>query len=373
MNPDFDDTQPNPAIVTPHMIRMDEDEASGPGCLIWGVVGVFMLVLSVGAVLMAALAGWNDGYRVATGNATATSVQELQVQCDSIPGDLANGAFGLAQRRVDTLLLTTPAAPCLATLAPQMTSVYASAMQTLTPAATATTELVPTMPSETPVIVLTAAPTSSSGFDLAALLTEAQTDISLSQNMTAIDTLDAISAIDPTYQKPLIDQLIFSALTNEARNLFSSGANLAQAITLVNRAENYGDIGELNYERFIADLWLQAQAYSGVNYPRAIQLLGRIVYEQNLPNYRNAQVELFNQYVAYGSTLLATGDPCTARSQFDTALTMYTSGDVAGKRAAADAACSAVPLTGTLDPLAPTPDPASSGGSSGGSGIGERP
>lgn len=379
MQPSLDDTQPNPAIAIPNLINMDEAEplSSGPGCLLWGVVGTFMLIVALATVIMAMLAGWNDGYKVAIGNATATSAQDLQEQCALIPNDLASGAFGLANVRAESLLMMTPMVDCLVTLAPQMTQAYSSAMQTLTPIVTPTiaaTDIVVTSEATQELIVASPVPTSSSGFDPNALLVEAQAQIAAGDNLSAIDTLDAIGAIDPTFQKSLIDQLIFSALTNEARDLFLTGANLAQAITLTDRAELYGDIGELNYERFIADLWLQAQAYSGVNYPKAIQLLSQIVYDQGLPNYRNAQVEMFNQYVAYGDALFASGDPCGARSQYDTALTMYNNGEVQGKRGAADTGCSAG-IVLTIDPLAPTPDPANSGGSSGTgtAPIGQRP
>jgi tetratricopeptide (TPR) repeat protein len=378
LNYSLDDTQPNPAVSMPHMVTMDDDEGSGPGCVVWGLVGVFMLAGSLFVVLMAGLAGWNDGYRVAIGNATATSAQEILTQCNLIPNDLAQNAFGLAQVRVNSLMQSPQGAECVATLAPQMTAVYSSAMQTLTPAATATAE-----PTATPALVVDAspspdappAPTSSSGFDLGGLLAEAQADVNAGEFLRAIDTLDAISAVDPTFQKSQVDQLLFRALTSEATRQFRGGGNLAQAIALTSRAEAYGDVGELNYERFIAELWLQAQAYSGVNYPRAIQLLNRIVFEQRLPNYRNAQQQLVNQYIAYGDALALGGDPCNAVQQFDQAVRISNSQTANTKRANAQAACTALQTAPTLDPFAPTPDPAASGGSSG-SGtapIGQRP
>ncbi|XWX03738.1 hypothetical protein VZO05_14620 [Aggregatilineales bacterium SYSU G02658] len=378
MNYSLDDTQPNRAVSMPHMVTVEDEEGGGPGCVVWGLVGAFMVAGSLFVVLMAALAGWNDGYRVAIGNATATSAQEILTQCNLIPNDLAQNAFGLAQVRVNSLMESPQGAECVATLAPQMTAVYSSAMQTLTPAATATPE-----PSPTPALVVDAAPppdappapTSSSGFDLGGLLAEAEADIEAGEYLRAIDTLDAISAVDPTFQKSRVDQLLFRALTSEATRQFRGGGNLAQAIALTSRAEVYGDVGELNYERFIAELWLQSQAYSGVNYPRAIQLLNRIVFEQNLPNYRNARQALINQYIAYGDALALGGDPCSAVQQFDQAIRLSGSPTASAKRATAEAACLGLQPTPTLDPLAPTPDPANNGGSSG-SGtapIGQRP
>src|SRR5690606_12540845 len=101
----------------------------------------------------------------------------------------------------------------------------------------------------TQVIELTAvtteilAPTSASGFDLDALLVEAQTFISQGNYIDAISTLDALVAIDPTFQRETVNGLLYNSLTQRASRLYQTeGGSLAEAILLTDRAAEYGDI-----------------------------------------------------------------------------------------------------------------------------------
>jgi len=350
----------------------DEDGLVGPGCLAWGLVLAFCVALAFGIVGAAGFAGWTDGLRVGQANATATRSSDIGAQCERIPADLASGSLGLAAARLNDLALSTPAIDCVALFAPTATTLYLQSLATATftpspsPSATPSpTPLPPDAPTQSPSP--TPAPTSASGFDLAALLQEAQAQINNSQLRDAIDTLSAISAIDPAYEKATVDQLMVQALTSEARRLYRSGENLAEAVLLTNRAEEYGDVGDLNYERFIASLYLEAQAYRKTNDRLAIQLLSRIIYEQNLPNYMGGSVmtQLFESYVGYGD-LLALTDPCNAATQYGQALSLRSDGSVLAKRDQASAICSglstpsgstpdpSIPLP-TTDPNAPTP------------------
>jgi len=337
----------------------DEEEASGPGCLAWGLVLVFCLALAFGIVGVAGFAGWTEGLRVGQANATATRSGDIGAQCERIPADLASGSLGLAALRLNDLAQATPGVPCVAIFAPTATALHlqslATATSTPTPTSTETPSLT-TAPPDAPTLPPSPspAPTSASGFNLEALLQEAQAQIAAGQLREAIDTLSAISAIDPEYQKGIVDQLMVQALTSEARRLYRSGQNLAEAVLLTNRAEEYGSVGDLNYERFIASLYLEAQAYRKTNDRLAIQLLSRIIYEQNLPNYMGGAVmtQLFESYVGYGD-LLSLGDPCNAVTQYNQALRMRQDGSVQAKRDQASAACSG--LSSTL--TAPAPDP----------------
>lgn len=360
--PNLDDTQPRLPAAFPdrptHFITPDEDNADdGPGCLVWSVVFGFMLLLALGVVGLAGLAGWNEGLRVAIGNATATQSSEIVAQCARIPQDLASGSFGLAQRRFESLGAFTPPPPCVAQLAPTATAAYLASLPTNTPTPTPTL-----LPSSTPTPEVTQEPstpfpTSASGFDLNKLLAEAQQLLSAGKFNEAIDTLDALAAIDHTFETVTVDRLLYQALTSEARNLFRSGQNLAQAILLTNRAEQYGNVGDLSYERYIAELYLQAQIYRDVNFAQAIRLLTQIVYQQDLTNYMGGEAlrQLNNQTVKYADLLAQNGDYCGAQAQYDSALSMFPNTDVSNKRAAAAAACASGVIGATQDPLAPVP------------------
>jgi len=352
----------------PNVIPPD-DENNGPGCFVWFLVSSFSIFLAVVVVIMAMLAGWSQGIDVAQANATSTRNVDIQTQCEFLARDLANGNLSLAERRFDDLILATPAIPCVIQFAPTATALYFENLPTTTP-----TPLPPTATATmtaTPIVTVapaTAIPTladtnittpvqsqSSSGgvqinFDLDGLLVEARTAISEQRYTDAIDTLDAIIAIDIDFQKGTVDNLLFTALTSEARFLYITGGNLAQANLLVTRAEEFGDVGDLSYERFIAQLYLEAQGYRNINYPLAIQSLNQIVITQGLTNYRDASTQLVDQYVKYGDSLVEGFDFCLAETQFNAALQLTTDVEITTKRNNASEECRTQNLFGTATP-----------------------
>lgn len=342
----LDDTQPNKPIKLPPQSAgygKDDDEiaSGGPGCLAWGVVGIFSLVLALVVVLLAAFSGWSGGLAVARENATATQSAYIFDQCIRTGNDIVMGNMGLVQRRLDDLLLQTPVPDCLAQYIPTATQLYINNLPTATSTASPTPTLTPT-----PVITLapevTAEPQTvinDTGYDLAGLLAEARMQFDTSDFRGAIDTLEAIIAVDPNYEKTQVDNLLYQTLTRQATFLYRNDGNLAEAILLTNRAEEYGDVGELNFERAVAQIYLEAQVAKGVNYGMAIRLLNQIVGTYGLPNYRGAQQQLIEQYIAYGDFLVQSSDNCGAVAQYDAALQFAVNDSVRTKRDSASQIC----------------------------------
>lgn len=319
------------------------DDGGGPGCLIWGGLGFFMVLMSAAIVLIAGMAGWSDGLKIAYSEATAEEAALIDQQCQLIVTDLNEGRFSLAQQRLISLEAMVPVVPCVATLAPQATARFLESqpMQTALPEATATIESLVTAtpePEATSSDVVDAVPTSNSPYDLDGLLTEAEQLLAEGDVMEAIDTLEAIQALDATYQKARIDQMLFNALINEAeRNFRAPGGSLAEAILLTDRAAEYGDIGEMAFEREVASLYLSAQTYLNLNFGEAIRLLNSVLNLSS--NYKNARSLLYGQYVAYGDALMASFSSCQAVVQYNNALQMQNDPSVGGKRDAAQTAC----------------------------------
>ncbi|MCA9912206.1 MAG: hypothetical protein KC496_02605 [Anaerolineae bacterium] len=184
------------------------------------------------------------------------------------------------------------------------------------------------------------------------MLIEAQGYIAEANYSEAIRTLDAIVAIDPNFQPQQVNGLLFNSLTARAELLFISGGSLAEAIQLTNRAEEYGDIGSLNFERGVAQLYLNALPYLDVNYAEAIRLLTQV---RNLsPNYRDSVSLLLDQYIAYGDALVASGDACSAGQQYAAALQLAPQNQsVVQKQSEAQAVCNGLATpAGTVDPNA---------------------
>jgi len=373
-----DDTQPrNPlkgqdtnqfkqkptTLVYPDQV---EEEASGPGCVVWGIVGMFSVLLAGVLVIVSAFVGWNSGVSIARSNATATLASEIQVQCDQMQTSIEGGNTGLVQRRIEFLQQQTPSPDCLTEFIPTATQLYLDSLPTatFTPTETQTPTITPTVEvtvtaEATEDLVVQTEPTTSSlyDFDMDGLLAEAEAQLAESNYQDAIDTLDAIIAIDENFQRSRVESMYFNALTSEATRLFRTG-QLAEGIVITGRAEAYGDIQGLNYERFIAQLYLDAQRLKITNPAESVRLFSRVAYEQGLTNYLNGQVltELQEAYANYGDSLSEQGDACAARGQYDAALQLQPVGtnisraEVITKRDSAAQACSGAVPAGQATP-----------------------
>lgn len=355
MYPNLDDTQPNKPVAYP-----PDDAPQGPGCLAWGIVGIFSLTMAVAIVFVATFAGWSDGLGIARDNATATRGADVAAQCSFLPTDIANENVNLVARRFEDIAQGAALPACAQALAPQATEIYLRSIATATLMPTLTPTLTPTSPPTTaPEITQVAAPDASSAeleFDPTPLLAEARQFIDNEQYLEAVDTLDAVLAIDPNYQRTTVNQLLFDALTREARRLYRTGGNLQEAILLTNRAEEYGSLADsdLNFERAVARLYVDAQAFLNLDYPEAIRLLNQVV--SLAPDYRDTRRLLVEQYTDYGDAFAIGGEPCRAVAQFDGALRIQPNPNVENKRQQAEQACIALtqqPNTGVSTPTSP--------------------
>ena len=350
-----------------------DDEVGGPGCIVWGIVGMFSVLLAGVLVIAAMFAGWNSGISVARSNATATVGSDIQVQCDRMQTDIDGGNPGLLQRRIEVLQAYTPEPECLAEYIPIATELYIQSLPTETPLPTETSTptitptLEPTSITESTATatletIVTQSSSSLFEYDLDALLAEAEAQLAEQNYADAIETLDAIIAIDENFQSTKVKPLYFNALTSEATRLFHTG-KLAEGIVITGRAEELGDVQGLNYERFIAQLYLDAVRLKTTNPTESVRLFGRIAYEQGLTNYLNGQVmtELQEAYTSYANSLSEIGEYCSARDQYNAALalqpivTNIVRSEVTLKRDSALQACSGVvpagstPIEGTTE------------------------
>ncbi|MDZ4669649.1 MAG: hypothetical protein SH821_02165 [Phototrophicales bacterium] len=380
----------------------------GPGCLVWGIMGVFIVILSVVFVVLAGAAGWTEGQRLANGDATATQAEFINESLRRIPTDVAMMNDYNFQLRLNALAQMTPGVPQVPEL--QITATAMAGQQIVNlqltqlpqdfinndrarieqrlayllqhmpnlaelPAyqATATAYInlfTPTATLEVVQAVATApsqvAPTlnATGQFDLPALFATARQQVDFGQLAEAYNTLDIIIRVDETYERNSVRGLMNLVLTRQAQPLYASLETLAEAIRLTDLAEEYGDIGELNYERLIAALYLNVVSASGSgNHAIAIRRLGDILQYQSTYKGINLNQVLYDEYVAYGDALVTGAQACQAVPQYRAALNLFSSGPAAGKRDVAQAQCNAsnVPATSsapvgeipTYEPIAP--------------------
>jgi len=345
-----------------HMMTDD-----GPGCWLWGVVGLFSSLMAVAVVMLAAFAGWSDGSKIGQATEAATQALGIQDQCARVEQELAAGDQSYINVRITSLQKLTPVPACLANAIPSATVLYLTSLPTVTATATLTFTPAPTLEvtaGATAQIApqATTAITGGSQFNPGPLLDEARLQISAAQWKEAADTLDAVMAIDPNYQTIEVKQLMFKALSEYAISIYrSTDGNLAEAILFTTRAERYGDLNQsplgLNFERSVAQLYLDATASKGMNYPDAIRLYTQVIGLS--PLYRDARAQLIDQYTKYGDLFAISGQNCEAVPQYEAALDLSGSDTVRVKRDNTVTACS-LGTTPTVDPNqpgAPTADP----------------
>jgi hypothetical protein len=353
----LEDTQPvRPVTVMPE----DEPRSGGPGCLVWGLIGLLIIGFAGLIIALAGFAGWTSGQRIAQANATATSGAVIIDQLNRIPGDIASKNQVLLNARLNFLLTLTPAVPGVLDLAQTATAIT---IPTATPTATATepsTAEATEAATSVPIV-----PSGSATPDLTALLQQAQTSAGTTDWDTTINTLDAIMGYDENFQTNTVHALMFEALTKKALSLYRGGdtSRLAEANQLTDRASQFGNIetSDANYESIIASQYIDAVNAIGVDYNLAIRKLTSL-YSQ-APSYRDVFQLLVSQYIGYGDALASGGQPCSAVAQYQSALSLRDDASVSAKRDAAQTACtsqatqatSGTPLPGGIAPVGVAP------------------
>lgn len=341
-----DDTQPRapfrverqtePPLIPPPTDD-DNQPGGGPGCVLLGAVGTVMLGCALLVALMAGAAGWTSGQQIARANATATQGAQVADQLERIPGDISSGNIVMLEARLRFLATLTPGVPGIPELMQTATAVADQLQPTATPTATPTPEATPT--AAAPAAEAPPPTLASGGFDKAALLEQARGAVTLAQYEDGIDLLDALIALDPAYERPTVNALMLEALRSRALILFRTGTNLAEAIVLTDRAEDFGLSGQddLRFEREVATLYLNARSASGANYGAAVQALQRVL--ELSPNYLNARQLLFQQHVAQGDLWAAQNEYCPAVGPYTNALNVLNDPSVAAKRTNAEMLC----------------------------------
>lgn len=295
-------------------------------------------------------------------NATATLNAAIGPALTPIPEQLANGdLLGVdnALAYVQSLVPDYAELPALQATATAAMDAMIAANQ---PTATQEAAIVETTPEATEPVIIEATPEpiaadDDGGFNLDDLLQDAEVALSAGDYEDAYDLLAAIQRIDAAFEPAEVQGLLRQTLTAWANALFSTDDDLPEAIRVTNLLEDTGAaIGELDYERFIAGLYVDAQTAIDLgNHPLAIQRLNEIRGFQQEYKGNNINRQLFNEYVDYAEAWELGGQPCQAVTQLDRALQLFQDAIVQNQRDSAQQACE-LGTTPTA-PAGSTPDP----------------
>ncbi len=351
MSYSVDDTQPvvpfegEPLNLQPTIEPGDVPPPRSGGCLLSGLIAGMLIFVAVAIVALSAAAGWTAGQREANGNATATQNAAIDEQMQHIPADIASSNLPMLDTRLRWLATQAPDIPGVSDFMATATALYQSSLPTATPLASPTPEAsIESAATEDFEIT----PEASGGYDLAAILNQAEDAIASSQWNDAIRLLDVIMGADSSFETATVRHLMFQSLTSYANQLYNA-KKPAEANLLVDRAEEYGSIpGDLSYERYAAELYLEARAAVGTGSPSAINALQELINLGQGRYYQDAQTLLYNAYVARGDGYVAQGNNCSAAGQYQNAMNIFASGVANGKYAGAQNAC--LNATPTTDP-----------------------
>jgi len=183
-------------------------------------------------------------------------------------------------------------------------------------------------------------------------LQQAQLAVDGGQWNDAIDLLDVIMGLDEMYETARVRDLMRRALNSYALQLYNNDQP-ATANVIAGRAEDLGLLdGNIAYERYVAELYLNARTGTTLGDPRALADLREILNQGAAGRYYTAaQQLLYDQYVRLGDAQVAIGQYCPAAIQYQNAVNIFPSGIATGKLSTANTFCAQA--TPTIDPFNP--------------------
>ncbi|MCA9904583.1 MAG: hypothetical protein KC547_12075 [Anaerolineae bacterium] len=361
----LEDTRPQPALRDEDMVPgqvYEGDDGSGSrgmSCGVTALMIVFLGLIAIGIVALTTYAGWTVGQREAATLAAATQASRIDEQLAFIPRDIESRNTFMLNVRLQWLSLMTPGVPQVSEIGPTATAIFMEEQLSATPLATATATPTPEIAATSTEAPIATNP--GGGFDLADLLGRAQTAVDTAQWNEAIDLLDAISGLDPTYEATRVRRLLMQALNRYAAELYNTyrpgdPGRLAEAIVITDRAEQLGPLDNgLAYERNAAQLYLDVRRMVGLDPWQAIQALEQLSGLGQGRYYEEARQQLQAQWVALGDAQVSINEYCPAVQYYQNAINVSAAGGAIAKRDNASNLCAQatpVPLPGTVLPPA---------------------
>lgn len=274
-----------------------------------------LCVLSA-AVVMAIAGGLRAGQQTRDTYATQTTVAEIDLQYRLGLDNLAAGDYGLAAQRLSWVLERAPGYLDAAERLAEARSLGEGGVE----AVVAT----PIPPSE--------ADTLGEQFD------EARAFYQRGEYEAAIDRLQTLQAIDPTYRTGEVQEMLYDALTTLGVRYIRSDDRLEEGIFLLEQASAIRPLdNQTDGERLLATFYITGEQYWGLNWAVVIRNFEEIYAVA--PNYQDVATRLRQAYIRYGDQLAIGGAPCDAVSLYESAQRLQNDTDIQAKLDAAVEAC----------------------------------
>jgi hypothetical protein len=256
----------------------------------------------------------------------------LQEQFDLGLEDLKAQQYELARQRFEAIARYDPSFPGIEDV---LIEIYLMLnLPTITPTPKATPTPDPSPPDE--------------------LFEQAQTALANGEWTLVIDKLLSLRAKDPSYRAVEADGMMYIALRNRGMYQISQGL-MEEGLYDLSLAERFGPLDrEAIFSRSLAQQYLLANSYLGVNWLRAAELFGPLCQQ-------GATLDSCFKYADaawyYADQLIVASDPCGAINYYDDSLSAWENPPrepTATEAANICATVTAPPPTPTIPPETPT-------------------
>ncbi len=189
------------------------------------------------------------------------------------------------------------------------------------------------------------------------LFKQGQTAFQAKQWDRAAELMAQVRAIDPTYEKAAVEDMLFTARYNQGMKQLSAGV-LEEGILYLDLAAELRPLDQNAVtQRKLASMYLTATGYWGVNWEKAIERFSELA--AIAPNYRDTGKRLIEARINYGDQYARQQDYCPAVKIYSDTLRFGVGATVQAKLDDAQQKCAGAtptPVTGTVV-IAGTPVP----------------
>lgn len=293
--PEPEDTQPTeitPEINSPSGVIEPSNGDPRRRRWIWYVLLYILVVVVVGSI------AFLQGRSAQQTREQDQISQFLQEQFELGIEDLNAGQYELARQRFEAIARYDPSFPGVQEI---LVEIY----------------VVLNIPTITPTLEPTPTPDPSPPEELFA---HAQTALAEGDWTTVINKLLALRSKDPTYRSVEADGMMYIALRNRGMELISQGF-MEEGLYDLSLAERFGPLDrEAGYRRTLAQQYLFANSYFGLNWERAADLFETLCAQGATIDscYKFGEASWY-----FGDQLMAASEPCAAMEQYDRSLSSW--------------------------------------------------
>jgi tetratricopeptide (TPR) repeat protein len=293
--PEPEDTQPTdkpPEINPPSGVIEPSKGDTRRRRWIWYVLIYILVVAVVGTV------AFLQGRSTLQTREQDQITQFLQEQFELGIEDLNSGQYELARQRFEAIARYDPSFPGVQEI---LIEIY----------------VILNVPTITPTFEPTPTPDPSPPEELFA---HAQTALTEGDWTMVINKLLALRSKDPTYRSVEADGMMYIALRNRGMDLIAQGL-MEEGLYDLSLAERFGPLDrEAGYRRTLAQQYLFANSYFGLNWERAANLFETLCAQGATIDscYKFGEAAWY-----YGDQLMSASDPCAAMEQYDRSLSSW--------------------------------------------------